>query len=217
MARRKYPKGQLNKGKNQVFKALHNLMEDLGEKYSVRVGIIGKKAYEKHEHTDLTYAQLGAIHEFGATINMMHPGGTPYKILDNGKAQFVSKKNGTGLPVTKAHEIQITIPARSFLRFLIKKDGQNLLTARIKKQCKAEGISLESMPPNKVMNAIANITGAVGLRTVQDAFIVGGYPKNWTPITEFTKEHRQGDKSSPPLTDTGALMNSITFEVKKHG
>ena len=202
MARRKYPKGQLNKGKNQVFKALHDLMEDLGEKYSVRVGIIGKKAYEKHKHTDLTYAQLGAIHEFGATIN----------VTDKMRAYFHSQ--GVYL---KADTQQITIPARSFLRFLIKKDGQNLLTAQIKKQCQAEGVSLESMPPDKVMHAIANITGSIGLQTVQEAFIIGGYPKSWTPITEFTKEHRKDDKSSPPLTDTGALMRSISFEVKKHG
>lgn len=202
MARKKYPKGQLNKGKNQVFKALHDLMEDLGEKYSVRVGIIGEKASEKHEHTDLTNAQLGAIHEFGATIN----------VTDKMRAYLHSQ----GLHL-KADTQQITIPARSFLRFLIKKDGQNLLIARIKKQCKAEGISLESMPPDKVIPAIANITGAVGLQIVQDAFIIGGYPKSWAPITEFTEEHRKGDKSSPPLTDTGALMESISFEVKKHG
>lgn len=60
------PQGQLNK--NQVvFKRLKNLMKDLGKKYSIRVGIMGDEAYQQHEYTDLTMAELGAIHEFGAT------------------------------------------------------------------------------------------------------------------------------------------------------
>lgn len=66
---------------------------------------------------DLRY---GLLHEYGGTIP--HPGGTPYIVVEGGKAVFVSiakaqeieAKTGRKLPVTKAHTI--TMPARPFLR-----------------------------------------------------------------------------------------------------
>ena len=50
---------------------------------------------------------------------------------------------------------------------------------------------------------------------VQTAFYVGGRPKEWTKITQFTKDNRKNDPDSPPLTDSGQLRDSITYEVKK--
>lgn len=66
---------------------------------------------------DLRY---GLLHEYGGTIP--HPGGTPYIVVEGGKAVFVSiakaqeieAKTGRTLPKTKAHTI--TMPARPFLR-----------------------------------------------------------------------------------------------------
>lgn len=66
---------------------------------------------------DLRY---GLLHEYGGTIP--HPGGTPYIVVEGGKAVFVSigkaqeieAKTGRKLPVTKPHSI--TMPARPFLR-----------------------------------------------------------------------------------------------------
>lgn len=66
---------------------------------------------------DLRY---GLLHEYGGTIP--HPGGTPYIVVEGGKAVFVSiakaqeieANTGRKLPVTKPHSI--TMPARPFLR-----------------------------------------------------------------------------------------------------
>lgn len=66
---------------------------------------------------DLRY---GLLHEYGGTIP--HPGGTPYIVVEGGKAVFVSiakaqeieAKTGRKLPVTKPHSI--TMKARPFLR-----------------------------------------------------------------------------------------------------
>ena len=88
-------------GNKKVLAALTRLMKELDQKYSIRVGIIGEQAYEKHPHTDLTNAHLGAIHEFGATINV-----TP-------KMRAWLHYQGIHL---KPETTTITIPARSFLR-----------------------------------------------------------------------------------------------------
>ena len=69
--------GRINKTRIDL-KKFDEYINALGKSYSVRVGIIGKVAREIHEGTDLTNAELGAAHEFGATIN--HPGGQPYYI-----------------------------------------------------------------------------------------------------------------------------------------
>ena len=64
--------------------------------------------------------RYGLLHEYGGTIP--HPGGTPYIVVEGGKAVFVSiakaqeieAKTGRKLPVTKPHSI--TMKARPFLR-----------------------------------------------------------------------------------------------------
>ena len=50
---------------------------------------------------------------------------------------------------------------------------------------------------------------------VQDSFRAGGYPTKWQPISEYTKKHRIGDASQPPLSDTGDLRDSIRSRVRK--
>ena len=232
-------KGQLNKRNKAVFKALNDLMEDLGEKYSIRVGIIGEQAYEKHPHTDLTFAQLGAIHEFGATIN----------VTDKMRAYL----HYNGMHLTKDTS-DVIIPTRSFLRMPLlseefKEQIMNELalsdavefkdidygkiplhTAKYINKYKrilreraarefnrdiAEAASYrKGIDLKGLMLAIANTVGAKGLERVQEAFNSSGFGK-WAPITSYTAEHRSGDASNPPLQDTGDLMESVTFQVKK--
>lgn len=123
--------GNINFGKKVNLKGLDELINEAGKKYSIRVGIIGEKAYEKAEGTNLTNAQLGAAHEFGATIN--NPGGQPYYINSTtGMAVFVSKKSLFGQyliskgQVTKPHTI--TLPTRSFLRMpLLSSEGKKAI------------------------------------------------------------------------------------------
>lgn len=217
MARRKIPKGQINRKNKQTVQALVNLMEDLGQKYSIRVGIIGDKAYEKHPHTDLTMAELGAIHEFGATIN-------------------VSRYNEDMLSSFRLHlkpeTTSIVIPTRSFLRmpllsgdfkdYLLKKIGINDIDAlgrdkeskSLVRELNVEQAQNAMKKIPNIMESVANMVGAEALAQVQRAFASGGFGK-WAPISEITKKNRQGNEDMPPLTDTGQLRNSISREVKK--
>lgn len=69
----------------------------------------------------LPVAQAAYQNEYGA--NIAHPGGTPYKIGADGKAIFVSKAEGAGLPVTKPHTIHI--PPRPFMRPTADRETKN--------------------------------------------------------------------------------------------
>ena len=88
-------------GAKAVLKNLKHVMRATGQKYSIKVGIIGNEAYQKHEGSGLTNAELGAVHEFGATINV-----TP-------KMRAFLHHIGVHL---KKDTTRIVIPTRSFLR-----------------------------------------------------------------------------------------------------
>ena len=196
---KKVPKGQLNK-KQVNLKRFNNLMKDLGQKFSIRVGIIGSEAYEKHPHTDLTNAELGAIQEFGATIN----------VTDKMRGWFFHN-----FGIQKSNK-PIIIPARSFLRMpLLGKEGQKELRKAVNSELSTDRDvnKLVGMSDSKFLKTIAELIGTRALQRVQQAFETSGFG-NWPPISEFTKQHRIGDPNNPPLDDTGYLKDSITFEVK---
>ena len=211
---KKLPKGQINRKKKQTFKALKILMEDLNEKYSIRVGIIGSKAYEKHPHTDLTYANLGAIHEFGATINVTEK-----------MRRFFYKK----WKIQKSNK-PIKIPARSFLRVpLLSGEFQEYLRAGtgLKENKDFEGVTgdvardynidLAKIKQEKdpdIIKKLATWVAAEAELRVLDAFNTGGFG-NWQPISEITKQSRTGDKNNKPLVNEGDLMESISAQVKR--
>lgn len=217
--------GRINDNK-KVLKELQNLFKQAGKKYSIRVGIIGDKASQMHEDSGLTNAELGAIHEFGATIE--HPGGQPYFINEKGQAVFVKKDSELGKKliakgqVTKAHTI--IIPTRSFLRMpLLSSDGQKRIMLYAEEELGGE-ISSDKfvneylygskLSEEGFMGKVANKVGEAALGIVQEAFDTGGFDK-WAPITTYTKNHRKHDPENPPLQDSGDLMDSITVEVKK--
>lgn len=196
-------------GHKSVLKNLKNVMKAVNQKYSIKVGIIGEKAFEKHPDSNLTNAQLGAVHEFGAVI----------PVTDKMRAFFRSQ--GVYLKKTTTH---ISIPARSFLRaVLLNKEVQEQLyeaaglsSSRKDRELNKEIVLLQMMKGNtQIMQQISEAVGEKALELVQTAFITGGYPDRWPPITELTKEWRKGEHLAPPLTDTGALLDSISFEVRK--
>lgn len=185
---------------------LNRIMRMLKEEWAVRIGILGSKATAQHDsESGLTNAQLGAVHEMGAHIN--HPGGTPYKILENGRALFVSKEKGEGLPVTKPHEIDI--PQRSFLEEPLKrelfqkmKDMKNVVFKQffIKKA------------PKEFFMAIAS----KGLAIVQSAFSEGR--PEWRSLTAATKRRKEKLGQSPNTLVTsgrGGLSSTISTKVFK--
>lgn len=214
---KKLPRGQINRKNKYTLKVLTDLMNELDQKYSIKVGIIGQNASTQHSDSGLTNAELGAIHEFGATIN----------VTDKMRAYL--HYIGIHLkPDTKT----IVIPTRSFLRMpLLSGEFKEYLLNRIglydesdfgrgkeAKQQTREGnleLALAKIEENPdIMKKIANWIAAEALVRVQDAFNTGGFGK-WAPISEITKQNRKNDKESPPLTDSGDLRNSITAEVEK--
>lgn len=215
MARR--PKGQINKKNRYTLKVLTDLMEALDQKYSIKVGIIGEAAAKKHKDSGLTNAELGAVHEFGCTINV-----TPKM------RAFLHSIDIHLKPETNT----VVIPTRSFLRMpLLSGEFKEYLIEHIglyessgfgrgkeAQQEAREGnleLALAKIEENpNIMEDIAKWIGVAALTRVQDAFESGGWGK-WAPISEVTKENRIKDKTSPPLTDTSELRNSITAEVQR--
>ena len=100
-------RNQINKKNKQTLQALVQLMKDIDQKYSIKVGIIGDKAYQKHEDSGLTNAELGAVHEFGCTIN----------VTEKMRAYL----HHIGIHLRK-DTTSVVIPTRSFLRMPLLSD-----------------------------------------------------------------------------------------------
>ena len=208
---------QINKKNKQTIKALLNLMKDLDQKYSIRIGIQGEEAAQEHPDSGLTNAELGAIHEFGATINVTE------------KMRAYLHHIGIHL---KPNTTSIVIPTRSFLRmpllsgefkeYLINKIGlyekngfgRGKAAAQEAREQNLDLAKLKLDEDPKLMEKIANFIASEALIRVYDAFETGGFGK-WAPISPATKANRIKDKSSPPLTDTGELRDSITAKVER--
>lgn len=179
---------------------LNKLIRVLKKEKKVRIGIIGSQATAAHDsESGLTNAKLGAVHEFGADIK--HPGGTPYKILANGKAQFVKKSDGADLPVTQPHEIHI--PRRSFLLDPLKEK----LPKEIKQLKKYIFKQIfEKKAPDDFYNKLLEIS----LKIVKGAFDDGGYGQ-WKSLTAASRRRKRG--TDKILMDTRGLRDSITGKI----
>lgn len=210
---------RVNKSKIN-FKALDEWMKALERKVSIKVGIIGSEAAQIHEGTNLTNAELGAAHEFGATIN--HPGGQPYYINSStGMAVFVSKTSSFGKyliqkgQITKPHEI--ILPTRSFLRMpLMSAEGKKELLNVVKSQLEGEfkATDFSNTTANKILDDALHLLAETAYLRVLNAFETEGYG-NWKPTTPASKQMRKYNKSAPTLVDTGDLKRSISYEVKE--
>lgn len=204
---KKIPPGQVNKTNRETIKALQKLMKDLDKKVSIKVGIIGDKAAEKQPGSSLTNAELGAVHEFGATINVTE------------KMRAYLHHIGIHL---KPETTTITIPARSFLRSTLLSDwGKDELLGRVNLDVKDSEWNKEYLEyklldkGEEFFLALCEKIGLEAQDMVMTAFALGGIPDKWTPISEVTRQNRKNDKTSPPLVDSGQLANSIAYEVKE--
>lgn len=202
--------GKINKSRINL-KKLDEFIKAMNRKISIKVGIIGEVATQKHEGTDLTNAEIGAVHEFGATIN--HPGGTPYLIKKDGMAQFVSKSKGKDLPKTKPHTI--TIPARSFLREpILGKDGKKEILQVVKNEIGDyyEATDFSTANANKIIDEVVHLVAETALLQVQKSF----YDDKIKPPTKpKSKKQRKYNPNNPTLIDRGDLLRSISYEIKE--
>lgn len=182
------------KGIQQVQNELAKELKKYKEAPSVVVGIRGEAGTV--ESGDITMAQLGAIHEFGADVN--HPGGTSYgykseKDASKGKVSFLKKGEGYAeLGVTGPHKIKI--PERAFLRPGVELAVPNITKAVIK-----------FLPIDGIEKTLGKV-GQIAQASVQNYMVDLKTPPN-APSTIAKK------KSSNPLIDTGALVGSITYAV----
>lgn len=183
------------------FKALDKWMKALDRKISIKVGIIGKEATQKHPDSDLTNAELGAIHEFGATITVTD------KMRNYLHSQGLHLKKDT---------MTVVIPTRSFLRVpLMSSEGKKELLDIIKSEIgnDIKATDLSSGTANKILDDTVHLLAETAYLRVLQAFESGGFGK-WAPITEFTAQRRY-NAGNPPLTDTGDLRRSISYEIKE--
>lgn len=191
--------GRINKSKINL-KAFNEWMKALDRKVSIKIGIIGENANQKAGGTDLTNAELGAIHEFGATITVTD------KMRNYLHSQGIHLKKNT---------TTVVIPTRSFLRMPLlssegKKELMNVVKSEIDNKFKASDLS--SSTANKTLDDAIHLIAETAYLRVLQAFESGGFGK-WAPISEFTKQHRKNNKGSPPLTYTGQLRRSISYAI----
>lgn len=189
---------------------LERLLKAFDKKISVRVGIIGEKASQIHKGTDLTNAELGAVHEFGCTINVTD------KMRNYLHSQGLHLKNDTKT---------IQIPARAFLRgSILSAQGRKNIAKRVEARAMKGDLEFsKDMQINKIayqnfehldeiLKIFADLVGFAAWEEVNHAF---EDDKIKPPTTPASKQMRKYNKSAPTLVDTGDLKRSISYEVKE--
>lgn len=152
-------------------------------------------------------AYVAAIQEYGAHID--HPGGTPYKIGADGRAVFVSKAEGEGLPTTKAHAI--IIPPRPFMRPTVDREKKNWLEI-MRNGAKAILNGLSS--GQTVMDALGQRASADIARSIT---LVQSPPLKASTIA--ARLRKKSDKVNvglltKPLVDSGKMYEEVTYVVE---
>ena len=182
-------------GAESALDAIKKAIEEFATDNFVTIGI--HEDAGQHESDDITNAQLGAIHEFGADID--HPGGTSFGFAskaaaDRNEVRFLKKGKGfIELGVTGPHKINI--PARPWLTPGVQSGSEEYL------QIIAQAI--EAGDPLKL--ALERV-GVVAASKVQLFMTQLKSPPNAASTIK-----KKG--SSNPLIDSGALRQSVTFKV----
>ncbi len=182
-------------GAEQAREALEQAIKKFTTDAFVTVGI--HEDAGQHESDDITNAQLGAVHEFGADID--HPGGTSFGFAskaaaDRNEVRFLKKGKGfIELGVTGPHKINI--PARPWLSPGVQSGNEEYL------QIIAAAIDAG----NPLRQALEQV-GVVAASKVQLYMTQLKQPPNAASTIK-----KKG--SSNPLIDSGALRQSVTFKV----
>lgn len=169
-----------------------------------KTGWLGSQKYEN----GMPVAAVAALQENGATI--AHPGGTPYRIGADGRAVFVSKAQGAGLPVTKAH--QIVIPPRPFFRPTIAAKQQEWLNQL---GAGAKAVLAGKASPIGVMDIVTARAAADVAKTISEIF-----SPPLKPATIAARRRQMANKKiignlTKPLVFRGILVDALTNKVEK--
>lgn len=181
------------------YKKLKKAIKAMSEKFVVKVGLLAGKGGNDEVSTNLDLAGLGAVQEFGATIN----------VTDKMRAFF---RYQFGINLKKTTK-QIVIPARSFLELPLTTQTKKLEKYTIEK-FGGEGLqALEYWIAEKGdLESVAQMLGVAGVRLVNEAFETSGWG-NWAENSPLTIAQKG---SALPLINTGKLRQSITYEVEKN-
>lgn len=197
--------GRINKTRIN-FKEIDNLIKDMGRKYSIRVGIIGDKAYQIYEGSGLTNAELGAVHEFGFK-----------KINVTEKMRNYLHSQGLHL---KKDTTTIEIPERSFLRVpILGAEGQKKIKKNVKEKFTKEWLGsdreLNKLGAGHLVEDFAYAIALEAFLQVEDAIMDD---KIKPPTKPISKQMRKYNPEAPTLIDKGndgGLLGSISYEVKE--
>ena len=190
------PKGQVNK-KRVSFGRLEKVIKQMDEKYSIRVGLLGANGAKKVEDTDLDMAALGAVHEFGATIQ---------------------HKDSTTIIPTRSF-LRMPLLSSKGKQEVIKEVVKTLNIDSALKTDKNTPTEFQGVYEREIINTIspktlATAIGAKAYERVMKAFETDGFG-NWEPTKPESRKQRKGSPDNPTLVDTGDMRDSITFEIKK--
>ena len=178
------------KSKNKaIINNFNKLCKSLDRKISIKIGILEPEANQKHTETDLTMAHLGAIHEFGATIN---------------------REDGTqiNIPARPFLRILLNPEGKKYLNQKLKEYLPEMITSNFKN---VELLSQKTA--NSILDDTAKYLAENALLYVQKSFETG-YGGQWKSISEYTLKQRKQSKNHIPLTDTRELRQSITYKIE---
>jgi len=178
------------------YKKLKNAIKAMSKEYSVKVGLLANKGGSDEVSPDMDLAGLGAVHEFGATIN----------VTDKMRG-FFRHQFGINLKKTTT---TIVIPARSFLELPLATQAKKLEKAMKETFDSFENVEYWIAEKGDIMT-VAVMLGGKAVELINEAFETSGWG-NWQPNSPVTIAQKG---SAMPLVDTGKLRQSITYEVEK--
>jgi phage gpG-like protein len=182
-------------GAESAMEAIKRAIEEFATDNFVTIGI--HEDAGQHESDDITNAQLGAVHEFGADID--HPGGTSFGFAskaaaDRNEVRFLKKGKGfIELGVTGPHKINI--PARPWLTPGVQSGNEEYLQ-----------IIMAAVKAGDPLSVALERVGVVAASKVQLYMTQLKQPPNAASTIK-----KKG--SANPLIDSGALRQSVTFKV----
>lgn len=185
-----------------AFETLRSRIKELDGKVA-KAGWFESSKYE--DGTPVAY--VASIQEFGAHIN--HPGGTPYKIGPDGQAIFVSKANGAGLPVTKAHGI--VIPPRPFMRPTVVRDKQDWINLL---QGGAKAVLKGTQSATNVMQAVGAAAAGGIAKSIQQVFSPPLKPSTIAARRRSLTDKKTVGLLDKPLVFSSKMIGEVTNTVE---
>ncbi len=99
---------------------------------------------------------------------------------------------------------ELNVPARSFLKMPLIREGKRILTEAVNK-------GLPALLKGNTLQAL-RLFGIACENAIQRAFVTSGWG-SWKPLKDPTRHGKNKNGDAKPLIDTGQLRRSITSKV----